>query len=190
MDYDDVSQIIRIHIYKKWDLYDQSKPLAPWLNRIISNQIKNIIRNNYGNYARPCLKCGAAEGEKECSIYETQCNDCPLYYHWFKNKKRAYDTKLPVSLENHPQEIYNKPSDNFDIESEARALHYSMKGILKPIEWRVYDLLYIQNKTENQVAKEMGYVTSEKNRQPGYKQIKNIKKSIMIKVRKFIGESS
>ncbi len=188
MDYDDVSQIIRIHIFKKWNLYDQSKPLAPWLNRIISNQIKNIIRNNYGNYARPCLKCSASDGEGECEIYSTQCVDCPLYEHWFKNKKRAHDTKLPVSLENHPQEIYNKPSDNFDIEYEAKTLHKNMKKILKPIEWRVYDLLYIQNKTENEVAKAMGYVTSEKNRQPGYKQIKNIKKSIMKKVKEIISQ--
>jgi RNA polymerase sigma factor (sigma-70 family) len=186
MDYDDVCQIIRIHIYKKWDLYDQSKPLAPWLNRIISNQIKNIIRNNYGNYARPCLKCSASDGEDGCEIYEKQCVDCPLYEHWFKNKKRAHDTKLPVSLENHPQEIYNKPSDNIDIELEAYNLHENMKKILKPIEWRVYDLLYIQNKTENEVAKAMGYVTSEKNRQPGYKQIKNIKKSIIKKVKEFM----
>jgi RNA polymerase sigma factor (sigma-70 family) len=188
MDYDDVSQIIRIHIYKKWDLYDQSKPLAPWLNRIISNQIKNIIRNNYGNYARPCLKCSASDGEEGCEIYVKQCVDCPLYEHWFKNKKRAHDTKLPVSLENHPQEIYNKPSDSFDIEVEAMTLHNNMKKILKPIEWRVYNLLYIQNKTENEVAKEMGYVTSEKNRQPGYKQIKNIKKSIIKKVKQLISE--
>ena len=188
MDYDDVSQIIRIHIYKKWDLYDQSKPLAPWLNRIISNQIKNIIRNNYGNYARPCLKCSASDGEEGCEIYVKQCVDCPLYEHWFKNKKRAHDTKLPVSLENHPQEIYNKPSDSFDIEVEAMTLHNNMKKILKPIEWRVYNLLYIQNKTENEVAKAMGYVTSEKNRQPGYKQIKNIKKSIIKKVKQLISE--
>ena len=55
MDFQDVSQILRIHIFKKWDLYDPEKPLAPWINRIISNQIKNLIRNNYGNYARPCL---------------------------------------------------------------------------------------------------------------------------------------
>jgi RNA polymerase sigma factor (sigma-70 family) len=188
MDYDDVSQIIRIHIYKKWNLYDQSKPLAPWLNRIISNQIKNIIRNNYGNYARPCLKCSASDGEGECEIYSTQCVDCPLYEHWFKNKKRAHDTKLPVSLENHPQEIYNTPSDSFDIEIEATTLHNNMKKILKPIEWRVYNLLYIQNKTENEVAKEMGYVTSEKNRQPGYKQIKNIKKAIIKKAKQLISE--
>ena len=46
MDFDDVSQIIRLHIYEKWHLYDASKPLGPWLNRIISNQIKNLIRNH------------------------------------------------------------------------------------------------------------------------------------------------
>ena len=51
MDFNDVSQILRIHIYKKWHLYDSKKPLAPWVNRIISNQIKNLIRNNYGNYS-------------------------------------------------------------------------------------------------------------------------------------------
>ena len=49
MDFDDISQILKIHIYKKWHLYDNSKPLAPWLNRIISNQLKNLIRNNYSN---------------------------------------------------------------------------------------------------------------------------------------------
>ena len=49
MDFEDVAQILRIHIYKKWDLYDPSQPLGPWINRIISNQIKNLIRNNYGN---------------------------------------------------------------------------------------------------------------------------------------------
>ena len=188
MDYDDVSQIIRIHIHKKWNLYDQSKPLAPWLNRIISNQIKNIIRNNYGNYTRPCLKCSASDGENGCEIYEDQCVSCPLFEHWFKNKKRAHDTKLPVSLENHPQEIYSKASDSFNLEVEVDNLHRNMKKELKPIEWRVYNLLYIQNKTENEVAKEMGYVTSEKNRQPGYKQIKNIKKAIIKKAKQLISE--
>ena len=183
MDYEDVSQIIRIHIFKKWDMYDQAKPLGPWLNRIISNQIKNIIRNNYGNYARPCIKCAAAENERGCVIYGSQCSECPLYAHWAKNKKRAHDTKLPVSLENHSQEVYSMITDSYDIESAANTLHEKMKKILKPIEWKVYDLLYIQNKEEKYVAKQMGYFTSEKNRLPGYKQIKNIKKSIITKVK-------
>ena len=41
MDFDDISQILRIHIYKKWSLFDQDKALGPWLNRIISNQINS-----------------------------------------------------------------------------------------------------------------------------------------------------
>ena len=44
IDFEDVSQIIRFHIYKKWNLYDEKKPMLPWINRIISNQIKNLIR--------------------------------------------------------------------------------------------------------------------------------------------------
>jgi len=188
MDFDDVSQIIRIHIYKKWHLYDPTKPLGPWLNRIISNQIKNLIRNNYGNFSRPCLKCAAAEGEDLCTIYQRQCNDCPLYANWEKSKKRAHDTKLPVSLENHSQEVFSMSSDYVDVERSAVKLHKKMKKVLKPSEWAVYEKLYIKNMDEEKVAKIMGYKTSEKNRSPGYKQLKNIKKSIIKKAKALIYE--
>ena len=57
LDFDDVCQIIRAHIHKKWTQWDQDRPIKPWLNKIISNQFKNILRNNYSNYARPCLNC-------------------------------------------------------------------------------------------------------------------------------------
>jgi RNA polymerase sigma factor (sigma-70 family) len=188
MDFDDVSQIIRIHIYKKWHLYDPEKPLGPWLNRIISNQIKNLIRNNYGNFSRPCLRCAAAEGEDLCTIYQKQCNTCPLYANWEKSKKRAHDTKLPVSLENHHQEVYSMSSQFVDIEKSAEKLHRKMKKILKPSEWAVYEKLYVENMDEEKVAKIMGYKTSEKNRSPGYKQLKNIKKSILKKAKGLIYE--
>jgi RNA polymerase sigma factor (sigma-70 family) len=186
MDFDDVAQIIRIHIWKKWEMYDPSKPLAPWLNRIISNQIKNLIRNNYGNFSRPCLRCAAAEGEAGCSIYKTQDSACPLYSNWEKTKKRAHDTKLPVPLENHSQEVYNMVHEAIDLESSAKKLHLRMKKMLKPYEWTVYEKLYIQNMDESKVAKEMGYKTSEKNRSPGYKQLKNIKKIIIEKAKKLL----
>ena len=189
MDFDDVSQILRIHIYKKWHLYDPEKPLAPWLNRIISNQIKNLIRNNYGSFSRPCLKCDAAEGVDMCSIYGKQCNECPLYANWEKTKKRAHDTKLPVSLENHRQEVHTMQSDSCNLERNAEALHQKMKTILKPIEWKVYRLLYIEFKTENEVSRLMGYKTNEKNRSPRYKQLKNIKKTIIEKVKKVLSEN-
>tara|TARA_Y100000310_G_scaffold340465_1_gene436349 strand:- start:3211 stop:3897 length:687 start_codon:yes stop_codon:yes gene_type:complete len=186
MDFDDVSQILRIHIYKKWKMYDPAKPLGPWVNRIISNQIKNLIRNNYGNFTRPCLKCAAAEGTEHCVIYETQCSACPLYAHWEKTKKRAHDAKLPLALENHSKEVHSIPSDFFDVEHAAKKLHSKMEELLKANEWQIYKLLYVEHLTEKQVAKKMGYRTTEKNRQPGYKQIKNVKKSILIKVKKLI----
>jgi len=186
MDFSDVSQILRFHIYKKWHLYDSSKPLAPWVNRIISNQIKNLIRNNYSNYTRPCLKCSAAESDDGCGIYTKQCSACPLYANWEKNKKSAHDTKLTVSLENHVQEINDMKNENFNLEATAQNVHHKMHKILKPIEWKIYQYLYIDGKDEEQVAKLMGYRTTEKNRMAGYKQIKNLKKSIIIKVKKHL----
>lgn len=186
MDFADVSQILRFHIYKKWHLYNTSKPLAPWVNRIISNQIKNLIRNNYSNYTRPCLKCSAAEPDDGCAIYQKQCANCPLYANWAKSKKNAHDTKLTLSLENHVQEIHEIPNENFNIEQSVLNTHRKMEQVLKPIEWKVYTYLYIENKNEEQTAKLMGYKTTEKNRMAGYKQIKNIKKSIITKVKKHL----
>lgn len=186
MDFSDVAQILRIHIYKKWNMYDQKQPLAPWINRIVSNQIKNLIRNNYGNYSRPCLKCAAAEGDDGCSIYGSQCNKCPLYGKWEKNKKSAHDIKLAVTLENHTQEVHNITEDDIDIDKAAKNIHNKMRQILKPIEWKFYSLYYIEHKSEEESAKLMGYKTSEKNRKIGYKQVKNLKKAIMIKVKKHL----
>jgi len=79
MDFEDISQILKIHIFKKWHLYDQTKPMLPCLNRIISNQLKNLVRNNYTNYCKPCLRCAAAEPDSSCSIYGNQDSRCPLF---------------------------------------------------------------------------------------------------------------
>ena len=187
IDFNDIAQILRIHIYNKWNLYDQSKPLAPWINRIVSNQIKNLIRNNYGNYSRPCLKCEAADGESGCLIYKTQCAECPIYKKWEKSKKGAFDTKLPLSLENHSREVGLMPKDSdVNFESSIKNVHEKMKSVLKPYEWKFYQLIYIEHRSEEEAAKSMGYRTSEKNRQIGYKQVKNIKKSILEKAKKYI----
>jgi len=188
MDFDDVSQIIRIHIFKKWHLYDQSKSLAPWINTLISNQIKNLIRNNYGNYCRPCLKCAAAESDSLCYIYGTQCSSCPLFAQWEKTKKAAYLTKLPTPLESVRQETEKLELQEFDFNTVLKRLNLKLRKVLKSNEWTVYENLYLKNKTEQEVAKILGYKTSEKNRSPGYKQIKNIKKSIIEKAKEIISE--
>ena len=72
------------------------------------------------------------------------------------------------------------------MEKTAENIHTKMQKVLKPIEWKVYQHLYIEGKDEEQTAKLMGYRTSEKNRIAGYKQIKNIKKIIIVKVKKHL----
>jgi len=184
MEFEDAAQIIKIHIAAKWDLYDQTQKLEPWLNRTITHQIRNLIRNNYSNYAKPCVSCAASQGDELCSIYQTQCEKCPLYKKWAKARKYAFDVKLPLSTENHTEEIENKSFVSMDMEESARRLHERMKQVLLDHEWKVYDLLYIQSVSQEEVAKRLGYFTNEKNRSPGYKRISIIKKSIMAKVKK------
>lgn len=188
MDYNDIGQIIRLHIYKKWALYDQSKPLANWVNTVISSQIKNLIRNNYSNFARPCRSCPSAYMDNQClwTPSKTQCSECPIYAKWEKSKKSAYNTKIPLSIEDHSQEVFNKQDDFYDMDEPIKRLNHHMKLILKPNEWRVYEMIYIKHMNEEEAAIKMGFKTKEVNRSPGYKQIKNIKKSIIEKAKKIL----
>jgi hypothetical protein len=47
-------------------------------------------------------------------------------------------------------------------------------------------MLCLRNQREEEVAKVLGFKTTEKNRSPGYKQIKNLKRSIIVKAKKCI----
>ena len=67
-------------------------------------------------------------------------------------------------------------------------LNVKMESSLKPAEWKIYKALYIDNMSEEDAATLMGYKTNEKNRVPGYKQIKNVKKSIIQKVKKMLND--
>ena len=35
-DFEDVEQVIKLHIYNKWDMWDQKRPLEPWINIIVT----------------------------------------------------------------------------------------------------------------------------------------------------------
>ena len=132
------------------------------------------------------MKCAAAESESLCYIYGTQNSSCPLFAQWEKTKKAAYLTKLPSPLESVEHETENMELKEFDFDSILKRLNKQLKKKLKPNEWTVYENLYLKNKTEQEVAKILGYKTSEKNRSPGYKQIKNIKKAIIEKAKEIV----
>jgi DNA-directed RNA polymerase specialized sigma24 family protein len=178
MDYDDVCQIIKLHIYKKWDMWDQTKPLEPWIGRIISNQLKNLIRNNYTNFVRPCLSCPHNGGDDICFLTQNgiQNGSCELYAKWEKQKKVGYDIKMPLTIENHRQEIEEAEDNTFFSFASVDLLNSEMKKCLTSKQYKAYIMLFFEKKDDEQVAKFMGYKTNEKNRMIGYKQIKNLKK--------------
>jgi RNA polymerase sigma factor (sigma-70 family) len=195
IDFDDVKQIISTHLYKKWTQWDQARPLRPWLNRIISNQLKNILRNYYSNYAKPCLNCPfnqsgvTEEGEMGlCGFTESksQCGECPLYAKWEKTKKSAYDIKMAVTLENHVHEIKSSHNSSFEIEEAEKKLHKEMQEVLSEKSYEIYTMLFIKNMTDEEVANKLGYKTTEKGRKAGYKQIKNLKKQFKAKAEKIL----
>lgn len=198
IDYDDVSQIIRSHIFNKWDQWDQSRPLLPWINKIITNQLKNILRNYYSNFVRPCLSCPfnqAAPTKENSGAVDSLCgftssglqdSECPLFAKWEKTKKYAYDIKMPVALEHHTYEVHRIEESFYDVEIARERLNRAMKEALTDRQFLVYDLLFVQHKSEEDVAKILGFKTTEKGRKAGYKQIKNLKKLFTKKAAKIL----
>ncbi len=192
MDFEDVAQLCRLHIWKKWEQYDQTQKLEPWVSRIITRQMINLVRNVYSSFSRPCLKCAENQGGDLCAWTPSnkQCNECPIYLTWEQTKKRAYNVKLAVSAENHQQEISEMPDTSVNTERAIRVIHEHLKSVLKPNELRVFEMIYIRHLTDEEVAKEMNFVAGEnrpsKNysqRKPGYARIAQIKRIILMKVK-------
>ena len=189
-DFDDVSQIVKIHIHKKWDMWDQEKPLEPWAARIVSNQIKNIIRNNYTNYVKPCMQCKYNMGDNLCALTRNglQNSSCSDYGKWVKQKQSGFGIKLPLPIENHSQEVNQQQDSGIDFSDSVSKLNDILKAELSECHYTVYIMLFFEHKSDEEVAKFMGYKSNEKNRKAGYKQIKNLKKMLKQKAEDIINE--
>ena len=64
-----------------------------------------------------------------------------------------------------------------------------MKKALNERQFTIYEMLYIKNMDEEEVALAIGYKTTEKGRKAGYKQIKNLKKQFKEKAIKLLGDT-
>ena len=183
LSYDDVCQIIRAHIARKLEegLYDTDRAFEPWAYATCHNQIKNILKSKWSTYIIPCqsLKCAAYIPDDGCKIYGEPCAKCPLIAKWQNNKKYACDIKLPVAIENHAQEVSSKPDDTIDLLAGYSELNKLLLVSLNKNQLIVYKSIYIDNLSEEETAKNLGYKTTEKNRFPGYKNISDLKKQII-----------
>jgi len=179
LDYDDVCQIIRIHIHKKWHLWDQKRAFKPWASMLINNQIKNLIRNHYGNFAKPCLRCSFYLGGDECAFTKSkeQDDECDDFSKWRTKKQSAFNLKMPVSLDSLISVQDRMKDDELNYEEKALKIHNLIMCELGDKHKEIYKLLYIEHWDEEKVAKKFGFKKdTSKRKTPRYKQINNLKK--------------
>lgn len=180
MDYEDVAQIIRRHIYVKWHLWDQSKPFGPWVGRLMQNQIKNQIRNHFGNFAKPCRSCPHHLGGDECNLTKSGQTDeeCALYAKWKQKKEKAYNLKLPLSLDPTISIGESCIKEGVDYDKKTHKLHDRVLSKLNSEKHKeIYKMLYIDHKDDTEVAEKFNFKQDKKNRKtPRYKHLNNLKK--------------
>lgn len=189
MDFDDVKQQIMVHIFRKFEQFDQTQPFSPWAATIVSNQMKNMQRNLYYSCARPCVQnCAFNEGSDSCGYTKSgkQDSSCPLFKKWELKKKSAYDLRLPLPQCNHENEVFEMPTSETNLEKGIENFHKKMLEVLKPIEKRIYDLLFVQKLSEEDAAKAMNYTTNERGRSAGYNNFIRAKKKIIEKAKKIV----
>jgi len=181
LDYDDVCQIIRIHINNKLHLWKRDKAFGPWCSTLISNQIKNLVRNNYGNFAKPCLRCPHYGGGDDCTftINGKQNTTCLDFFKWKKKKQKAYNVKLPLSLDVSIDSGGDNNASTYEIDYDRKIdkVHALVMEKLGEKHKAIYYMLYVEHKSDLEVANKFGFKEDKSNRKtPRYKQINNLKK--------------
>jgi hypothetical protein len=176
-DFEDVEQVIKSHIYVKWHMWDQERPIEQWLNRVITNKMWNLIRNHYGSYVKPCVYCQYAR-DMNCLFTPSGSQDttCAEYAKWAKKKKYGLELKTATSIEEAQIQVGSKMDDYIDYEHYFKKLDVFMKKKLSEQHYTAYKMIFFEKYTEEEVALFMGYKISASNAKLGYRQVKNLKR--------------
>ena len=161
LDWEDVEQMLLTRVWQKFHTYDPTKgKLDCWVNRLISNFIKNLLRDNLTKFSRPCtLGCVFNLGNGACSFTKSkiQCAECPMYANWQKKKESQFNIKASLPLENHSQEVNNQPGDFLDIDYAKKVIDQKIKEKLTDREKKIYTMLYVDFMTAQQVSEKLKY---------------------------------
>jgi hypothetical protein len=183
LDWEDVHQMVLVRIFLKFHTFDPLKgELSHWLSRVVSNELKNIGRNNYTKWARPCAQgCVWNLGGDSCGFTKsgTQCGECSLFRRWKKRKESQHNIAQTLALENHSQETNSIQSDFVNIPAAKEIIDCKMKEKLKGAEWQMYELLYIKNLSDKETGEALGYKKAKNSEVPGYQQILKLKKKVL-----------
>lgn len=190
--YEDICQIIRIHIYKKWDKWDQNKAFKPWCSTVIKNQIINKVRDFYGNFKRPCLDCEHNLGGNLCAFTESgkQETSCPILEKWSKKKIYADGLRSALQIEDYYDYNTCDLQDQLNQEELAEKVHKLMIGYLMGRDLQIYKWLYIKGLSDEVVAEKCGFTIDRsyksQNRNGRFKQLENKKAELLALAKKLI----
>lgn len=184
--HDDIRQELLIHINDRWHMYDKSRPLGNWLTTVVSRKLINLTRDNFYKFSKPCLNCPKFSGGNLCSLYGEISSECGLYRKWELEKKFHHDCALPVTIEDHQDEIHSMPLNHIDFDEQIENLKEKLKEKLSSADYKIFIWLYLENKTEDNIIKLLNY----KNERQGRKQITNLKQSIVTLVKNIIIEDN
>jgi hypothetical protein len=166
MAWEDVESVLTTRIYQKLHLYDVLRPFENWCNRLISNEMANLLRQCLYKHARPCLtanpyggECAFNLGGDRCGFTSTgtQCAECPLYAKWATKKEAAHNLNSSLPLDSHMQEVQSMQSDFVDYETAKPIMDARIMARLNPHEANIYKLLFIDNLSMEQVSKGLKY---------------------------------
>jgi len=190
--FEDVRQLLLIHAFEKYYQFEPLKgEFSHWVNRMISNRMKNILRDNLQKFSRPCVQgCQFNLGDNACGFTasKTQCSECPLYAKWKRKKESEYNIKQGLSLDAHIQEVNNIQSDFTDIDQYRRMLDEKLPEYLTVQEFRIYGLLFNEHKTEKEVGEILKFAKAKNSETAGYQTIHKAKLKIIKMAKKVIFE--
>jgi len=184
-DFDDVKQEIKLHIYQKFDKWNQERDFDPWCSTVIRNQIQNKKRNLWRNHEKPCADCYFNKGMGMCAFTSSGSQDaeCEDFKHWEMKKKNAYELKMAGSIERDDGESLYSANQEVDIDGFIDRLDQILKNELKKdmidrVTYKIFYYTWVEKLPDDKIAQKMGYKSNEKNRDAGYRSLANHRKIV------------
>jgi len=201
--FDDVKQNALIRISQQYNTkYDprkdnvnrpEAETFLHWLNTVISNLIKNQLRDNLGKFSRPCLteRCVFNVGADSCSKNPSgiQCSECLAYRSWEERKLNHFNIKQTLPLENHFREADMIQDDTPVDYSKVKIIHEKMKGKLSKSDYELYTEIFILGKPEKEVGEAHG-MKKVGNTYAGYQPLNRLRHKVVEIAKKIIEEEN
>jgi RNA polymerase sigma factor (sigma-70 family) len=193
--WEDARQMVLTRVYENFDLFDVKKGEFPkWLSKVITNALLNILRDNLQKWSRPCIQgCPFYMDQTHCEKTPSglQCDECLAFKMWRKKKQEEFNIKQPLPYDTHSQEVESVQSDFINIEEKKSVIDEKMGLKLNRHEYKVYKLLFIKGKTEEEVGEILKYkVSPGSSMHPGYQSIRKMKIKFVAMAKEIIEEEN